>query len=142
MMIRTFEQTARKSSEWVAEVMAKLGTENPADGLQALRAGLHVIRDRLPPAEVVDLGAQLPMAIRGLYYEGWRWPAEPANIRDLEGLKAAVHEHLDATSALDPLAVLRAVITVLAWHVSGGEIDHVTSVMPKKIAALWKECIA
>lgn len=142
MIIKTFEQTARKSSEWVVEVMAELGTDDPAEGLQALRAGLHVIRDRLPPAEVIDLGAQLPMAIRGLYYEGWRWPAEPSRVKDIEGLRAAVREHLDGSSALDPMAVVRAVITVLAWHVSGGEIDHVTSVMPKKIAALWKECIA
>jgi uncharacterized protein (DUF2267 family) len=32
---------------------------------------LHAPRDRLPPEVAVHLGAQFPMLVRGVYYEGW-----------------------------------------------------------------------
>jgi len=37
-----------------------------------LRVVLHTLRDRLTPDEAVNLGAQLPMLVRGFYFEGWR----------------------------------------------------------------------
>ena len=36
-----------------------------------LRATLHALRDRLTAHEAVQFGAQLPMFIRGFYYDGW-----------------------------------------------------------------------
>jgi uncharacterized protein (DUF2267 family) len=33
---------------------------------------LHALRDRLPPEIAVHLSAQLPMLVRGIYYEGWK----------------------------------------------------------------------
>ncbi|WP_197496500.1 DUF2267 domain-containing protein [Mycobacterium sp. 1274761.0] len=41
----------------------------------ALRAVLHALRDRLPVNEAAQLGAQLPMLVRGIYYTGWN-PAQ------------------------------------------------------------------
>jgi uncharacterized protein (DUF2267 family) len=38
---------------------------------------LHVLRDRLTPEQAVHLGAQLPILVRGVYYEGWG--ASPQN---------------------------------------------------------------
>jgi len=36
----------------------------------ALSAVLHALRDRLTVSEAAQLGAQLPMLVRGFYYEG------------------------------------------------------------------------
>jgi len=44
-----------------------------------VRAGLHALRDRLIPDEAVDLGAQLPMLVRGMHYEGWKPNATPSD---------------------------------------------------------------
>jgi uncharacterized protein (DUF2267 family) len=45
--------------------------ERRNESYAALRAVSHALRDRLTVEESAHLAAQLPMLIRGLYYEGW-----------------------------------------------------------------------
>jgi uncharacterized protein (DUF2267 family) len=126
---------------WLAELSENLELA-PTDrhrALHALRAGLHAIRDRLPAAEVVDLGAQLPVLIRGFYYEGWSLSNDPTRIRSRAAMIARVERELDPDPRLDPVDVLRAVIDLLVEHVSPGEIRDVTSTLPRAIAALWQD---
>jgi uncharacterized protein (DUF2267 family) len=66
-----FDRTLYKTHTWLKEIMEVLGTEDRHRAYMALRAVLHALRDRLTVEEVAQLGAQLPMLIRGLYYEGW-----------------------------------------------------------------------
>lgn len=124
---------------WLHELMTKLelSPEEARRGLHALRAGLHAIRDRLPAAEVVDLGAQLPVLVRGLFYEGWRLTNDPKRIRNREEIVAHVERELLPDVKFSALAVLKAVIELLKEHVSAGEISGVTSTLPRSIAELW-----
>jgi uncharacterized protein (DUF2267 family) len=50
--------------------MAILRMRRSAYGV--LRAVLHQLRYGLTPEEVIDLAAQLPLIVRGVYFEGWR----------------------------------------------------------------------
>ena len=52
----------------------------PPRGLSGLRAVLHALRDRLPVAEAAHLGAQLPMLVRGFYYDCWKPAGAPVRI--------------------------------------------------------------
>lgn len=70
--IRDVEQTAvKKSSIWFDTVSEELGNADRYASYMALRSALHVIRDRLPREEAVVLGEQLPLLVRGIFYEGW-----------------------------------------------------------------------
>jgi uncharacterized protein (DUF2267 family) len=42
------------------------------------------VRDRIGPENAVHLGAQLPMLIRGFYYEGWHFAGTPAKLRHMD----------------------------------------------------------
>ncbi len=133
------DSAVASATQWLHELMAKLelSPEESGRGLHALRAGLHAIRDRLPAAEVVDLGAQLPALVRGLYYEGWRLANDPKRIRNREEILAHVDHELSPDAKFSALAVLKAVIELLKEHVSPGEIADVTSTLPRSIADLW-----
>jgi uncharacterized protein (DUF2267 family) len=70
--LEIFDTTLQKTHVWLNDVMHKLGwqDERPRAYL-ALRTVLHALRDRLPVEEATHLGAQLPMLIRGFYYENY-----------------------------------------------------------------------
>lgn len=134
-----FDPHVEVAERWLKEVAHQLGLP-PGDtprALRALRAGLHALRDRLPAGEVVDLGAQLPVLLRGIYYEGWS--LVPRRIRDRAAVIGRIQAELAPDPRLAPLAVLRVVIHQLVTHVSAGEIADVLATLPRPIAALWQE---
>jgi uncharacterized protein (DUF2267 family) len=139
--VHAFDSQVATANAWLAELRENLeltATEERR-ALHALRAGLHAIRDRLPAAEVVDLGAQLPTLIRGIYYDGWTLDNDPTRIRDRAAMIARVEKELAPDQHLDPVDVLRAVIHLLVEHVSRGEIDDVLATLPRSIAELWHD---
>jgi uncharacterized protein (DUF2267 family) len=140
-MSHVFDRHVAVANRWLKELATDLAL--PSDdqrALHALRAGLHAIRDRLPPAEVLDLAAQLPVVIRGFYYECWTLGSE--RLRDRAGMLEAVKTGLAPNELLDPAEVLGAVIRLLVAHVSRGEIADVVATLPKPIASLWCELAA
>jgi uncharacterized protein (DUF2267 family) len=136
-----FDSHLETANTWLAQVMEslELSPDERPRALHAMRAGLHAIRDRLPAAEVVDLGAQLPTLIRGIYYEGWTLANDPRRIRDRAAMIARVKDEMPSDSRLDPVDVLRAVIEMLVEHVSPGEILDVVATLPGPIASLWQD---
>lgn len=138
---RIFDSYVEAANGWLKELGENLDlmpNEQPR-ALHALRAGLHAIRDRLPAKEVLDLGAQLPTLIRGVYYEGWRLDNDPRRIRDRAAMVARVRKELAPDLRLDPVDVLRAVIHLLVEHVSAGEIRDVVATLPKPLKSLWDD---
>ena len=133
------DPTITNARQWLHEMMMKLELEpeEAGRGLHALRAGLHAIRDRLPAPEVVDLGAQLPALVRGIYYEGWRLTNDPTRIRNREEMVTRVQRELAPDTRFSAVSVLKAVIELLTEHVSAGEIADVISTLPRSIADLW-----
>ena len=134
--LEAFDATLHKSMQWVDEVGASFSSDRGV-AYTALRTVLHALRDRLPVAEAIDLGAQLPMLIRGLYYEGWRG-GKPTKMSKEDFLDAVRVPF--ATSMSNPHAevVARSVLQVLAHHVSPGEIGDVMSVLPKELRPLLR----
>lgn len=139
--LHVFDSHREAANAWLRLLIEdlELAPVEYARALQALRAGLHAIRDRLPAAKVVDLGAQLPTLLRGIYYEGWRLDNEPTRIRDGAAMLARVDSELGPLSRLSAHDVLSSVIRLLVAHVSPGELRHVVATLPQPIAALWQD---
>jgi uncharacterized protein (DUF2267 family) len=134
--LEVFDSTLQKTNEWIDEIMYELAIEERHAAYTALRGTLHVLRDRLPLEEAAHLGAQLPMLVRGFYYEGWR-PAREAIKIHREEFMLRVQERLTGELQSDSEAVVRAVFQVLSRRISRGEIEQVEQSLPKDLRDLW-----
>jgi len=140
--IAPIENTIHTTNAWLKALMEELGWEDRERAYHAFGVVLHALRDRLTVAEAADLGAQLPMLIRGLYYEGWTPKGKPVKERKKEDFLAHIAAALRGHPEIFPEAVAWAVFKVLEEHVSAGEIGDVKSVLPAQIRSLWPEGIS
>ena len=136
--IPAFESTLHKSNTWIRQLMDELGWDDPQRAYHGLRAVLHALRDRLTVAEASDLSAQLPMLIRGVYYENWRPNHTPTPDRTAEQFYAHVYDKFPNDLQIDAEDLVRAVFWLLTQHISPGEIADVKASLPQKIRELWE----
>lgn len=136
--IPVLETTIQKTHIWLKDLAELMGWEDQHLAYLALRAVLHALRDRLPIEVTAKLGAQLPMLIRGIYYEGWVPSHTPFKIHHLEDFLGLVASYL-GNDLLIPHAerITKGVFKVMANHLSEGEIDHLKKVLPQPIAVFW-----
>ena len=120
------------------DLMTRLGTDDRHLACLALRTTLHALRDRLLVSDAAHLGAQLPMLVRGLYYEGWHPADKPLKERAKEAFLAHAKAEAHALD-FEPEPAVRAVFGLLAERISAGEIADVKGVLPGPIRALWPQ---
>jgi uncharacterized protein (DUF2267 family) len=133
-----WDKALSKTNVWLSDLSQELGWTNAHLTLLALRAVLHSLRDRLPPDEAVDLAAQMPLIVKGLYFDGWDPSATPVKARTKEEFLALVKKRLQrGILDPDPERVTRAVFKLIAQRVSEGEIRDVRGVLPAELAELW-----
>jgi uncharacterized protein (DUF2267 family) len=132
-----FDRTIHKTNNWLNELMEVLGWHDRHKAYLALRVTLHALRDRLTLEEVAQLGAQLPMLIRGFYYEGWDPTGKPLKERHKEEFLARIEEQFSGDDRADAKQVARAVFSVLSDRVTEGEIEDVKHVLPAELRELW-----
>lgn len=137
--LEVFDTTVHKTNTWLKDVMVELGVSERRTAYDALRVVLHALRDRLTIEEVAELSAQLPMLIRGFYYEGWDPSRTPTRERHLEQFLSRIEEQFPRGGEFDSARVAQAVFAVLSRHVSEGEIADVEHVLPEEIRELWPQ---
>ena len=97
----------QETNLWLKDLMERLHTDDRHVAYLALRATLHALRDRVGPENAVHLAAQLPMLVRGLYYEDWRMGASRTKERTRAEFLDHVREELPR-SPIDPNLAARA----------------------------------
>jgi uncharacterized protein (DUF2267 family) len=134
-----FDSTLQTTNVWLKELSEEMnwGDDRPRS-YHALRAVLHALRDRLPIDEVVTLGAQLPMLVRGIYYEGWHPADKPLKARTTAAFLGHVGECMGPTPGEDPEDVTRAVFGLLSRHVTAGEVKGIVGALSHELRELWK----
>jgi uncharacterized protein (DUF2267 family) len=135
--LEVFDSTLQQTNEWLADISAELGWGDRQLAYEALRGTLHAIRDHLTVEEAAHLAAQLPMLVRGLYYEGWDPARVPVRERSQEAFLRRVAEAFRGAPRVDPVDVVRAVTLVLASRVSAGQFDQARNMMPEQVRLLW-----
>jgi uncharacterized protein (DUF2267 family) len=139
--VDTFDATIHKTHVWLNDLIQALNWGDRYKAYIALHAAVHALRDRLTVEETVHLGAQLPMLIRGFYYEGWTPSGKPDKVRHNDEFPAPFREYFKNDLDTDPERIVRAVFDVLAKRVTEEKIADVKSILPEEIADLWPETV-
>jgi uncharacterized protein (DUF2267 family) len=136
--LAVFDTTLQETNGWLRAIMEELDWDDRQRAYEALRGTLHALRDYLTVDEAAQLAAQLPMLVRGIYYEGWdpsRVPVEGRSREDF--LRRVAAEIVRANPGLHPEPAARAVLRVVAGRVSAGEVEDVRGMLPKEVRGLW-----
>ena len=132
------DSTVQKTHEWLKYIAESLDTPDEKVAFAALRATLHALRDRLPRETAAQLGGQLPMLIRGMYYEGWSPLQEPSRARHQSEFFDLVARGLKDQPQLHNAGhITRVVFHALARHLDPGEREKVLRALPQEIRELW-----
>lgn len=134
--LEVFDSTIQKTNIWLKDLMELLGCDRHK-AYQALRAVLHALRDRLTVEEAAEFGAQLPMLIRGIYYEGWNPTGKPVKERHREQFLARIQQQFKGDAETNPEILAQAVFLLLQKRITQGEIEDVKHILPLEIRDLW-----
>ena len=134
--VDSINSTVQQTHEWLMELCDMEGMVGEAQAYTALRAVLQTLRDRLTVDEAAHLAAQLPMLIRGVYYEGWKPARSPGRMRTRQEFFGAIADRL-GNSELDPVRACRSVFHLLERKISPGEIRDVVRMLPEEVRELW-----
>src|SRR4051812_26330157 len=129
-----FGRAEATAHEWLARVGHELGTDDRVLTHRVLRAWLHLVRDRLPAGPAVHFAAQLPVLVRGEFFDGWNPSRVPvaydvAEFCERFAAEAGIHQSQVADA-------LVAVSTALDGLCSAGNLDHVLASLPHSLRSL------
>jgi uncharacterized protein (DUF2267 family) len=133
-----FDTTVQETNLWLKALMERLHTDDRHLAYLALRATLHALRDRLGPENAVHLAAQLPMLVRGLYFEGWHMAGTPTKERTRADFFDHLRSELPKGSSIDPNLAARSVFGVMWEKLDLGEIGKVIERLPDDLQELWR----
>jgi uncharacterized protein (DUF2267 family) len=134
--LKVFDTTVQTTNQWLNEISEVIGPDRQR-AYDVLRAVLHSLRDRLTVDQAAHLGAQLPMLVRGIYFEGWKPARNPEKYRSQEDFLGHVKEELRHVRPMDPQDGARAVFKVINHHIDPGEAVDVMQALPKQIRTMW-----
>lgn len=126
------------TNTWLRDILSQLNWQSKDSAYQALRGTLHALRDRLPAEEAVNLAAQLPLLVKGMYYDGWTLRDKPEKFKK-EEFARRVHEQFGFDESINPAEIIRAVLRVMYRHMGDGELRDVRSNMSKDIPEWFPE---
>jgi uncharacterized protein (DUF2267 family) len=134
------DKSLQTTNIWLKEIMQSqaVGPDRQV-AWRILGAVLHTLRDRLSVEQVAHLGAELPIVVRGLYYDQWHPAGKPERERRAEEFVARVNMGLQDIRPVDPDEATRAVFRVMNRHVSRGQVEKIRQSLPEDIRRLWAD---
>ena len=134
--LEVFDRTLHLTNFWLDEVMEAVGPDRRL-AWHVLGAVLRTLRDRLPPDVSAHLAAQLPLLVRGAYYERFQVGHHPERINTEEEFLAHVAAELDGACPVNLRKATGLVLAVLEEHIAPGMAEKLKHVLPQHIRSLW-----
>jgi len=134
--LEVFDSSLQHTHIWLDEIMEELGPDR-AFAWHVLGAVLHAIRDCLPVELNAHLAAQLPLIVRGQFYDRWTPGAKAKPARSHEAFLQQIQEEMKGGRTVGAADAVTAVFRVLSRHLSGGQVAKVREALPGSIREAW-----
>lgn len=139
-MALNFEKYAQEGNEFLNELARELGHPEERDAAsRILRAVLHNLRDRIEIAESFNLLSQLPMFLKAVYVEQWRYHEKPQRIKSMEAFKEEVKKEQAGLGErefgwdISTEDIIKTVIHCLGKYVTPGQLQHIKANLPQEL---------
>lgn len=135
--LKIIDDAAQQANIWFNAVDTATGWDHKQRAYRLLRTVLHTLRDHMDVDEAAQFAAQLPVLIRGLYYEGWNPSKTPVKLRTPEAFIARLQKDFETDPLGDAPQAVAAVMKVLRAHVSAGEMEDVETGFTDQVRELF-----
>lgn len=125
--VRVFENSVQKSEGWIKEMQSELDWVSADSAYHLLRSVLHVLRDNFSIDEAAHFSAQLPLVLRGTFYECWNPQKNQVQGLTKEEFLNAVRSNMGPSDRLnyDFEKGVVVAVGVIMNHISQGEMDDI-----------------
>jgi uncharacterized protein (DUF2267 family) len=132
------DRSIEKTYIWINDLADELGIGDNHEAYRVLRAVLHALRDHLGVGDAAHLAAQLPIFIRGVFYEGWDPGRTPERTRDVNTFLMRIASDAKLAREMKAAFAARAAAGVLQRHITEGESVKVLHALPKQLRELFE----
>ncbi len=147
-MALNFEKYAQEGNLFMKNLAKNLGhpEEIGRTGI-ILRAVLHTLRERITISESFNMLSQLPMFLKAVYVDNWKYREKPIGIKTIEEFSSEVEKHqaqygeqeFDWGQSTEK--IVKTVFRELGAYISEGEFEDIMAQMPKEIKGLFRETV-
>jgi uncharacterized protein (DUF2267 family) len=135
--LEVIDHTVQLTHEWINELAERLDWSNHRNVFHLLRLTLTGLRDLLGHDEAAQFSAQLPILIRGVFYEGWRPSDTPLKDKHKEAFVARIDAQLAGYPEYRGEEDVRTVFKLLNGRISEGEVEDIRSTLPSPVQDFW-----
>jgi uncharacterized protein (DUF2267 family) len=136
--LEVFDRTLHTTNLWLDEINAEIGPDRHL-AWHVLGAVLRSIRDEMQVEQSAHFAAQLPLLIRGAYFDQYRPATQPAEHRSHDDFIARIQHEMDGARPVNVQQAAAAVMRTLNRHVTEGQVKKVRDALPKGVRAMWPE---
>lgn len=139
--LEVFDKTLQTTHIWLDEITDTVGPDRNA-AWHILGAVLRTLRDRLPLGLAAHLGAQLPLVVRGAYYDQFRPGHAPEKFHTFDEFVERVGDESRGVRSVDVRAATLCVFAMLDRHITPEQLDKVRRALPESVRRHWMELAA
>lgn len=136
-----FDTAVQKGNIWLKDIEKAGKLRSRFQAYAALRSVLHALRDCLPPAEAVKFSAQMPLLVKGVFFDGWKVAPKPARMTRTD-FNACIRRGLKEETGVEPATALKAVLDAMCRHISPTVLDGIEPVLPREVHAAVHAALA
>jgi uncharacterized protein (DUF2267 family) len=141
-----FEKFAAEGNEFINQLSRNLGHEEEKGRVGILlRSVLHELRNCLTMAQSLNFISQLPMFLKAIYVEQWKFSKKPHRIKTLNDFAKRVEEEQWRLGEREfewnqpTIDLVKTVLNTLHVYVSHGQIEDMLAELPEELKVLFPE---